>query len=81
MPSKQMPVVSVSREPLRAAAMSSSDAAAYMGVAPGTLSNWRLAGRGPRYVRIGDGPKAKVLYRVVDLDEWLEAQLVGGNAA
>ena len=35
---------------------------------PGTLSNWRSAGRGPRWVKVGEGTKAKVLYRLVDVE-------------
>jgi hypothetical protein len=26
---------------------------------------------GPKYVKLGDGPKAKVVYRLSDLEEWM----------
>jgi hypothetical protein len=39
---------------------------------PRTLEKWRLEGRGPRYFRIGDSGKAKVVYRLTDIEEWLE---------
>jgi hypothetical protein len=41
--------------------------AARWGVAFGTLSNWRRAGKGPRFIRIGDGPRAKTVYRLEDV--------------
>ena len=34
-----------------------------------TLVNWRLSGRGPKYLKIG----ARVLYRISDVDEWLRS--------
>ena len=39
------------------------------GLAPGTLANWRLAGKGPPYLKIG----RTVRYRVSDLIDWMEA--------
>jgi len=52
-------------------------AAARLGVSPTTLATWRCTGavRVP-YVKVG----RRVLYRVVDLDAYLERQVVGGAA-
>lgn len=36
------------------------------------LEKMRCTGRGPRYVRLGDGGKAKVLYELADVQVWLE---------
>lgn len=58
-------------------ALTSTDAAAAIGIDPGTLRNWRSQGRGPRYVRIGGN---KVLYRVADLESWLDAAQAAGGA-
>jgi excisionase family DNA binding protein len=44
------------------------EAAAYIPVAKSTLDKLRVAGGGPRYIRIG----AKILYDVSDLDAWME---------
>jgi hypothetical protein len=44
-------------------------AGAYLHVNPRTLANWRVLGRGPRYIRSG----ARALYRQSDLDAWLDA--------
>ena len=49
-----------------------------IGVAPGTLNNWRTRGLGPTYVRHGL-PGSRILYRVSDLQAWLDANVVGGK--
>ena len=48
------------------------DAAAYLGVSPRTLENWRASGDGPDYARLG----ARVVYRIVDLDKFLAKRVV-----
>ena len=54
-------------------------AAAYLGIAEGTLENWRIAGRGPAYVQYASTPDTDgarggaVLYRVAVLDAFIEA--------
>jgi hypothetical protein len=44
-------------------------AAAHIRSTESTLANWRCAGRGPKYIKLG----GKVLYRRTDLDAFLEA--------
>jgi hypothetical protein len=44
-------------------------AGAYIRIHHRTLKNWRVLGRGPRYVRVG----RRAFYRRADLDAWLEA--------
>jgi hypothetical protein len=55
-----------------------TDAAAYLGLRPQTLRLWRSKKkrRGPAYVKLGDGPGARVRYRIADLDAWLAQQVV-----
>jgi excisionase family DNA binding protein len=48
--------------------LSNTDAAAYLGISPKTLNDWRSAGRGPDYLKIG----TLVRYRQSDLDAYLE---------
>ena len=36
---------------------------------PQTIRFWRMAGRGPRYIRLG-GIKGRVVYRLEDIEEW-----------
>ena len=52
------------------AALSTADAAAYLGLSGDTLTSWRSLGKGPRYVRLGRF-RARILYRVRDLDDFL----------
>ena len=56
------------------AGLGPDDAAVYLGgvVSAKTLANWRCAGEGPAYCRVG----GRVLYRLADLDDWLMRQRV-----
>lgn len=45
-------------------------AAQEMGVTTKTLSNWRVAGKGPGHYKIG----GKVMYRRVEIRAWLAQQ-------
>ena len=47
------------------------EAACYVGLSGSTLEKLRLAGGGPRYVRLG--PRA-IGYDLSDLDAWLDSQ-------
>lgn len=49
-------------------------AAAKLTVKPKTLEAWRLRGEGPRFARLGDGPRARIVYREADLEAWLESR-------
>jgi len=51
--------------------MRTVEAAAYIGVAPKTLRNWRTLGKGPVAVRQG----RLIAYRRVDLDTYLAAHV------
>jgi hypothetical protein len=52
------------------------EAAEYLRRSPITLAEWRQAKRGPPYIRVGGNPTGAVLYRVEDLDAWIESQTV-----
>ncbi len=43
-------------------------ASEFIGINPRTLSNWRVIGKGPKYIKVG----ARVRYRTSDLLEWLD---------
>ena len=49
--------------------LTEDEAAAHVHLNPRTLSNWRSAGRGPRYLKAG----GRVRYLREDLDRWLDA--------
>ncbi len=62
--------------------LSSEQAAHYIGVTPKTLAQWRVTGRNRiPYYKLGNGPRARVVYDVADLDAFLERSKVGGEAA
>lgn len=66
--------------------LNTKNAAAYCGLSPGTMANYRISGNGPKFSK-----KGRVFYRIVDLDEWLsgggtftstaQARLAGRTAA
>jgi hypothetical protein len=58
------------------AALPSIPAGAYIGVTRKTLSNWRSLGVGPAYARLGKSG-ARIVYRVVDLDRYIEEHMIG----
>ena len=49
--------------------LSNRDAAAYIGVAPKTLHNWRARGEGPAFIKT-PGKTGKVLYDPDDIAAW-----------
>lgn len=59
------------------------EAAVYLGLAPKTLENWRVAKTGPRYARLGSVGRPRIVYRIADLDAWLDEQVIspGGDTA
>ncbi|OBA30276.1 hypothetical protein [Gordonia sp. 852002-51296_SCH5728562-b] len=66
-------MVLVSVEPLVVDPVAAS---AMVGKTVKTLANWRAAGVGPPFVRLGDGGKPSVAYRVADLERWIAAHVV-----
>ena len=52
------------------------EAAAYLRHSPHTLQEWRQKKIGPPYIKLGVAKKAAVLYRRIDLDEWLSKHFV-----
>lgn len=53
-------------------ALSTSEAAAYLGLSRGTLEGWRSLGKGPRYRKFG----RRVLYELKDLDDYSASRIV-----
>ncbi len=54
--------------------LTSIQTAELIGIKPQTLRSWRLYGKGPQYVRLGDSPKARVGYFESDILDWLNAR-------
>lgn len=68
-------------------ALTSTEAADFLGVSPKTLNNWRSQGRGPAYVKYTgatDGlgrQRGTVGYRLGDLRAFVEAHRVGASSS
>lgn len=62
--------------------LADAEAATILGVSVHTLRKWRHLGRGPRYVKLGGAMRAgrgqagRVVYRLSDLLQFLEANIV-----
>ena len=50
------------------------EAALLLGIQPGTLRIWRVNGKGPSYIRLGDTLKAQVRYRRAIVEQWIAAR-------
>ena len=50
------------------------EAAAYLGVAPGTLKNWRSQGRAPRAVIYKESPRPCIRYSKTALDQFISSK-------
>jgi len=57
--------------------LTTAQAAAVVGLRKNTLEKFRCFGGGPPYVKIG---KKSVRYRRMDLESWLETQLVSSTS-
>lgn len=64
--------------PEKQIAVTNGAAARMLGISPRTLSNWRVQGRGPKYIKVGPH-RSPVLYRVCDIEAWLDSHLVEGD--
>ena len=51
--------------------LTTTEAAAYLRLAPKTLERLRVTAGGPPFLKAGPGKRARVLYRQSDLDAWL----------
>lgn len=51
--------------------LTARDVAEWLATSPATLCRWRQAGKGPRWVALGDSSPR---YRREDVEAWLEAQ-------
>ena len=40
-------------------------------ISVGTLENWRLANKGPKFIKLGGTPRGHVRYRLQDVEDWM----------
>lgn len=52
--------------------LTTAEAAEYLRLKRRTLEDMRVTGNGPRYFKMGPGRMARVVYRKIDLDGWVE---------
>ena len=62
-------------------AIGTDAAAAIIGIAPITLRAWRCAGKGPKFIKLGDGKKSGVVYFEADVLAWLEQRKFASTSA
>ncbi|QXP94372.1 helix-turn-helix transcriptional regulator [Methylococcus capsulatus] len=53
------------------------EAASIIRLSKSTLNSWRVAGKGPAYLKVG----GRVRYRAGDLKAWLRSNLCAGGAS
>jgi transposase-like protein len=51
--------------------LTTSQTALRLGVRPQTLRKWRLLGKGPKYIRLGESSGSRVSYRLSEIEDWL----------
>lgn len=54
--------------------LTTEDVAEILGVAPGTVENWRYKQEGPRFVKLGNKRHSPVRYRPEDVQAFIDAQ-------
>lgn len=54
--------------------LTNEEAAALIGIKPNTLEIWRVRGKGPKFIKLGESKQAPIRYRRSDVLAWLEAQ-------
>ena len=57
-----------------------NEAARFLGIKPATLRVWRMSGKGPAFVRIGEGQWARAAYRRGDLEAWIASRVFRSTA-
>ena len=55
--------------------------AALLGIKPNTLEVWRLKGKGPRFVKLGNAKQAPIRYEKAEVLRWLREQTFASTSA
>ena len=61
--------------------LNNEQAASMIGIAPVTLRIWRVHGKGPRFVKLGDNKRSGVMYYEGDVLAWLEERKFASTSA
>lgn len=65
--------MATNQTPIAATLWTTEQLAEIIGVARGTLEQWRVKGWGPPWVKFADDPKSPVRYRPEDVEAWKES--------
>ncbi|MCB1509261.1 MAG: helix-turn-helix domain-containing protein [Hyphomicrobiaceae bacterium] len=60
--------------------LTTTEAADVLRLSNRTLERYRVTGGGPRYIKLGPGKRARVVYRQADLETWLNDGVFGSTA-
>jgi predicted DNA-binding transcriptional regulator AlpA len=58
-------------------ALTTREVARMLGVSPACLQLWRNDGKGPAFVKYGDGPKSSVRYMLTDVEAFIQERKRG----
>jgi hypothetical protein len=56
------------------------EAADFLRLSIRTLERYRVEGTGPKFIKVGRGKRARVLYRLTDLRAWLDGSVYQSTA-
>lgn len=59
--------------------LDTAETAQMLRISPRTLEGMRLDGTGPRYVKMGNSKRAKVIYSLKDVEEWIDRHTKSGS--
>ena len=60
--------------------MTSDEAAGMLRISKRTLERMRVEGTGPRYLKVGPGKRSRVLYRMAEVEAWLNRHSYGSTS-
>jgi len=61
--------------------LNNEQAASLIGISPITLRIWRVHGKGPKFVKLGDNKRSGVMYYEGDVLAWLEERKFASTSA
>jgi predicted DNA-binding transcriptional regulator AlpA len=62
-------------------ALNNEEAAALLGITPGSLRIWRCKGKGPKFTKLGEAKQAGVVYYEADVLAWIEERKFSSTSA
>ncbi len=60
------------KQPSKRLYLTTDDVALMLNVSRRTMEGWRVTGTGPKFLKVGPGKRARVVYREHDILEWMQ---------